>query len=65
MTTTTMPGAKLTEDQVLACRMRAQYGATIAALATGYGLGEDAMYEAVTGQTWAHLPGPVADPSRR
>jgi hypothetical protein len=63
-TPVTHPGAKLTAFQVIGCRARAAAGEPTEALAAEYDMGEEAMWEAVTGQTWTDVPGAFPCPRR-
>jgi len=53
------PAHKLTEADVLAARAAYRAGDSTPVLAARYGVGQAAMYNAITGKTWAFLPGAV------
>lgn len=50
-------GSRLTEQVVIECRRRYAAGETTTALAAEFGVNAGTMGEAVTGDSWAHLPG--------
>lgn len=50
-------GSRLTEQVVIECRRRYAAGETAAALAAEFSVNAGTMGEAVTGETWARLPG--------
>ena len=52
------PWAKLTEAAVIVCRQRRAAGEAIPVLAAEYRTSYAAMYAAVTGRRWQHLPMP-------
>ena len=49
--------AKLTEEDVLEIRRRADKSETLASIAASYGLSKETVGRAVRGDTWTHLPG--------
>lgn len=51
-------GAKLTDALVRECRERQAHGATIALLSQETGLSQMAIWRAVVGITWSHVPSP-------
>lgn len=56
--------AKLTEDIVFRCRVRyAAGGITYADLVAETGVSKATLSSALTGKTWKHVPGPLADGS--
>jgi hypothetical protein len=49
------PGAKLTNEVVLALRRRRQQGAYFREIAEEFGIPKLTVYDAVTGKTWSHI----------
>lgn len=54
--------ARLTEEIVLECRRRYAAGEAGAALAREFGVTQPVMSRAISGKTWAHVPGPIETP---
>lgn len=50
-------GSRLTEQAVIECRGRYAAGETTTSLAAEFGVSAGTIGEAVTGDTWSHLPG--------
>ncbi len=55
------PRAILTEPEVIHARNLARAGARVRELAALFGARRSAIWLAVTGRTWAHLPGAVTE----
>jgi hypothetical protein len=53
--------AKITEDQVIEMRCLYREGVSVTDLAERYGLDVVAIYLAITGKNWAHVPGAVTE----
>jgi hypothetical protein len=58
-------GSKLTDSTVSEARARRDAGATVEALAQEFGMSAMAMWNALTGGTWGHVPGACARGPRR
>jgi NUMOD4 motif/HNH endonuclease len=60
------PGAKLTDAIVAECRIRHAAGESQGSLAREFGVTQNAMWMAIRGKTWRHVPGGlVARPIQR
>ncbi|UGL61920.1 helix-turn-helix DNA binding domain protein [Arthrobacter phage EastWest] len=51
--------AKLTDEEVLAIRLRAQAGETLTAIAADYPITIAIVHRIVTGKGWTHVDGPI------
>lgn len=53
------PRRKLSQEQVVTMREMAAQGASASTLARHFGIGSSTAHRIVTGQAWAHAPGPI------
>ena len=59
------PGKLLTADNVIEARQRRLNGENVYAMAKEYGVKAATLYNAIYGDTWAHVPGALPRPPKR